>query len=133
MNHFMSIPRTTCNSGLPSSPVVVLCDVVLCSWFSSTWYDWLYSRLQGGGAGAAGEVYSSMAHILKPGFPPNVWVLVYMALTPEASSRYRAPASARPMPSSHKVTATISGYFGCTNWPPKMARYGRGDLVWIRH
>ena len=52
---------------------------------------------------------------------------------PEASSRYRTPASACPMHSSHQVTATIPGYFGCTNWPPKMARYGRSDLVWIRH
>ena len=34
---------------------------------------------------------------------------------PETSSRYRAEASARPMPSSHQVTAIMPGYFGCTN------------------
>ena len=47
----------------------------------------------------------------------------------EASSRYSAPASARPMPSSNQVTATIPGYFGCTNCASKMVGYGRGDLV----
>ena len=40
-----------------------------------------------------------------------------------------ARPGARPMPSSHQVTATIPGYFLCTNCASKIARYGRGDLV----